>query len=270
MVPSFLVNSLPKSGTNLLAKAVELFPGIRAAGLALDHNAGTRLRQSGDPDSEGIPLGVSSPVPAPRRALRAYLRRARRASYVFCHLPFSPEMQNLLGQLGMKSLLILRDPRDTAVSMAKYMPSVPDNPLYPYFRPLTEEERITAVLTGIRLDGGEVVMRSLCEALQSLLPWCSQASNYTTYFEKLVGPRGGGTPEAQLAEIRNIADHLGLCKAGRRTDFIAANLFGGTKTFNQGLIGSWKTAFTFEHRRVAKELLGEQLIHLGYERDLNW
>ena len=51
---------------------------------------------------------------------------------------------------------------------------------------------------------------------------------------------------------------------------IANDLFGGTWSFRKGSIGSWKQYFTQEHKQAFKEVAGQLLIDLGYEKDLNW
>ena len=42
------------------------------------------------------------------------------------------------------------------------------------------------------------------------------------------------------------------------------------QTFRSGKIGSWKTEFDSENIKKFKELAGESLIKLKYEKDLNW
>jgi hypothetical protein len=41
-------------------------------------------------------------------------------------------------------------------------------------------------------------------------------------------------------------------------------------TFRSGKIGDWRSHFSAEHIRLFKEVAGDLLIRLGYERDLNW
>lgn len=270
LVPAFLINSLPKSGTNLLEKVVRQFPGIRHSGIALDHDNGVRMIEQDGASRVTVPLGVDWPVSAPRETVRRSLRLVPRGCYAFGHVPFSPEMAGLLVGLGMKSVLILRDPRDVVVSFAKYVAVTPSNVFFDYFHPLAEPERITKAIVGIPLERNEVMKQSIRDSLVSVLPWRSQPSNYTTFFEHLVGPQGGGSREAQLHELEAIAHHLGVRCSRSQRESIADGLFGGTLTFAKGTIGGWREALNAEHKRLIKELLGDLLVTLGYEKDLNW
>ena len=46
--------------------------------------------------------------------------------------------------------------------------------------------------------------------------------------------------------------------------------FGDSVTFHKGQIGAWKTEFTENHKKLFKEIAGQLLIDLGYEKDYNW
>jgi sulfotransferase 6B1 len=41
-------------------------------------------------------------------------------------------------------------------------------------------------------------------------------------------------------------------------------------TFRSGKTGEWKKHFTEEHKSLFKEVAGDLLVKLGYERDGNW
>jgi len=45
---------------------------------------------------------------------------------------------------------------------------------------------------------------------------------------------------------------------------------GKSPTFRSGKIGGWKKAFNEENKSIFKDLAGDLLIQLGYEKDLNW
>jgi hypothetical protein len=40
--------------------------------------------------------------------------------------------------------------------------------------------------------------------------------------------------------------------------------------YRKGIVGDWRNHFTPEHKRIFKEVAGDMLIRLGYERDLAW
>ena len=97
------------------------------------------------------------------------------------------------------------------------------------------------------------------------MPWLHDPMIYTTTFEKLVGPDGGGTKEEQLSEVQNIANHIGVKISLEEAVQVANSLFGDTGTFREGKIGSWKKHFTEEHIKIFKEQTGDLLYKLGYE-----
>jgi hypothetical protein len=292
-VRGFLINSLPKSGTNLVKKAMGLFPGIHSSGIHLGRqsrrgdNRFTKAiaslgvlpvdrcikRMSLDPnDSEVlIPIGVVWPRPVPFSAAQCILRRVGRGSYVTAHIPFSRELAADLAESGMKMLLVLRDPRDVVVSQAKYIAETPAHWLFDYYRALSEKERIRVSIVGVREatphGGGSL---SIYDRLKGTLPWIQEPFTHATYFEKLVGPRGGGSREDQLKELGNIVSHLAIRCSQKKVQEIAESLFGGTSTFRRGAIGSWRSCFTEEHKRLFKEMAGQLLIDMEYEGDYDW
>ena len=272
LVPGFLINSLPKAGTHLLTKAVRLFPGIGSSR--------TRIIP-GEPDLQveaqavlEVPaayIGVDWPRPVAIQALQQALQSVGGGRFVDVHLPYSEEAASVLVELGMKSILILRDPRDVVVSHADYVAGQPGHFLRERYVTLSDSERLTASILGIeQTEPGAPRLLSILERCDSVLPWVSQSFNYTTYFEKLVGPQGGGSHAAQIQELRAIAKHLGIRCSDREVGLIASNVFGGTHTFRQGRIGGWRGRFSPEHKRVFKELAGQLLVELGYERDYDW
>ncbi len=103
------------------------------------------------------------------------------------------------------------------------------------------------------------------------IPWTKTKGVYSLRFEDLVGPSGGGSLKRQIREIIKISHHIGYpIEDFRQAKKIADNLFGGTTTFRQGQIGTWKKTFTEEHKKIFKEVAGQLLIDLGYEKDMNW
>jgi hypothetical protein len=82
-------------------------------------------------------------------------------------------------------------------------------------------------------------------------------------FEELVGPRGGGTAEAQASAISRIFDFTGV--TGISPSDVAGGLFNpDVFSFYRGQIGGWREAFTPELRRLADDRLGDLLRLYGY------
>lgn len=176
---------------------------------------------------------------------------------------------------NIKGVFIYRDPRDQVVSASYFFKEKLKNPRAVA---MSMDDLITehmynsciwwkyVVFVGVDLPY-EPSIKTLYDAM---LPWTQQSYMYSTSFEKLVGPKGGGDRGQQIQEIRNIAQHIGHPISLERAEQIADHLFGRFETFREGKIGAWKESFSLEHKEIAKQVCGDLLISLGYEKDLLW
>ena len=275
LVPPFLINSLPKSGTHLLQKTIALFPGIQERYIHVCRSTLDLFEPLNfDEGDETLPIGIDWPEMISAQSLQKIFSslNSKRFSYATCHLPFSDDTLKLIRKSKFKTLLILRDPRDIVLSHANYIGKNSNHFLYGLYKKLSQSDRIMTSITGLEksTDPQEPQLLNIEDRYRSVMPWCSTQFNYTTYFEKLVGEQGGGTAITQHRELENIAKHLGLRYSNDHLDHIANNLFGGTVTFRNGLIGNWKSQLSEKHKYTFKKIAGELLIELGYEHDLNW
>lgn len=271
LVRGFLINSLPKSGTNLLIKAATLFPGIRSLALHLSPDRVASWKRPEDEGAATVPIGVSWPRPMPLPAVRRALEQIGNGHFASTHVSFSQPLADLLVRMGLKSLLILRDPRDVVVSLANYIARTPVHPLYPHYQPLSEPKRVMLSICGIpAVERDQPMLLDIGESCRNVLPWMSQPLNYTTTFEKIVGPRGGGSREAQRKELANIARHLGIRHRRHDLDAIAEQVFGGTATFLKGSISTWPSHFSAEHKAAFKQVAGQVLVDMRYEKNCDW
>ncbi len=262
----FIVNSMPKAGTHLLRKAAGLLPGVRYAHLRIDRQTAGRFA---GPIPLTVPIGVDAPVQVSREGLAQAIRRLRRGQFAQAHVRYSEELVGLLAELGLKTVLILRDPRDVVVSHADFVARTETHFFYEAYQPLPESERLMASIHGLQVPNGPRLL-SIRERYESLMGWLTEPLNYSTTFEKLVGPAGGGSREAQLKELENIARHLGIRASPGELEQAARRSFGGTFTFRKGTIGRWRERFTEVHKEAMKEIAGQLLIDLGYEKGNDW
>ncbi|MGH8900719.1 MAG: sulfotransferase domain-containing protein [Egibacteraceae bacterium] len=265
---SAFVNSLPKSGTNLLLKLMKSLRGMQLVELRLgQRKTGAYRPRAGEPS---IPAGIALPAEMSLRRLARTVGRLPAGSYFWGHMPYSRAFSELLAASHVKMVLIVRDPRDVVVSSAAYLASRPGHRLSASFRPLTEEERVLASISGLPDQDGRPGLRSIGERVASIVPWMSEPFVYVTRFEHLVGPAGGGSEYAQIEEVRNITAHVGRPLPDEEVRHLAAGLFGGTPTFRNGKIGAWREVFTERHVAAAKPLLDDLLVELGYETTSAW
>jgi hypothetical protein len=183
---------------------------------------------------------------------------AHHFSYGSCH--------NLIKK-KYKIIFLVRDPRDQLISVMQWL----REGQWPWLQAtgiIDLNEQIEELITGRKYGWRtfEDCFLSFESAINDLYP----SVVYYAYFENLVGPQGGGTEEAQITEILNIAEFLNAKLSYNEARDIALNLFGGTGTFRTGQVGNWKHYFTEQHKMLYKTLYNKHLIRLGYEQNLKW
>lgn len=261
--------TIPKTGTHLLEKCISLFnvPGINYEFDKLEVSTFVKDINSSLPDH--IKSKVENPTG--KRALHF-------------HWIYKPETEQFLKGKTFANFFTIRDPRDQMVSLAfackkKRYKNTPVASLLLDFIYARKTNFIPRSHQPWPLPEHQIWsffdlpwFVGIVEYYRLFLPWMHAAKFYTVRFENLVGPNGGGTLEAQLQEIKNIAKHMGLEIDDARAKQIGEDLFGGTLTFRSGQIGTWKKYFTPEIKQAFKSIPGanELLIELGYEKDANW
>lgn len=201
------------------------------------------------------------------------------AFYIAEH-PFATKRNTeRLKKLGYKVIFLYRDLRDYVVSFAHFFSRLP---WLKHIGRLPLGKKIEILLQGNsflynpqeRGWNDELLLetKSVADFYNLYLPWMNEPYVYTTSFEKLVGPRGGGSYDIQIQEIMNIAKHINFLITEEQARKIATQLFGGTGTFREGKIGAWKKEFSPENLTLFKSNQDnmQMLVDLGYEKDFNW
>src|SRR5262249_55254434 len=120
--PRVFLVSYPKAGTHLVRGLLDGLPDMRYSGVHLQVE---RLGHA--PGSSPVPPASS------RRKIERRLRGVRDGQYVSAHLGYAPFVAELLGELGYVTLFVVRDPRDVAVSYAKWAARIPAHHMRPHF-----------------------------------------------------------------------------------------------------------------------------------------
>jgi Sulfotransferase domain len=269
-----VANSIPKSGTNLLARLLTLLGfeqtsemGIRSRLVAGPFSPVRKLLRSRS--AEKVTIGVASPQQIDRRWLERRLSRVPDGCFVSAHCVYSPELASLFAGERMRVVCILRDPRDVAVSQMHHIKQRKEHFAHEAFLKLpSDHERLLHSIRGGEL--GRRRLQSLDERYRQFLGWQDDDNAMVVKFEDLVGPRGGGSAEAQRHTVERVARHLGLEPGERVMRTVEENIFGVSKTFRKGQIGGWRSEFSEEHARAAREVAGPLLVKLGYEADPEW
>lgn len=186
------------------------------------------------------------------------------------HAPYSKELENALKERNSLVFFMIRDPRDWVISVIKH-PPISGVDIYgapigdKEFLSLDMNQKIHYVIEGTPR------YYSAAEVFDKFLPWMQSPICCTLRFEALLGPRGGSfTEKEQLVELRKIANALHLNVSDEQLLEAFEASYGKGVIFSKGKAGTWKDYFTDEHKELFKELFGDSLIKLGYEKDYNW
>ncbi|MDD5467441.1 MAG: hypothetical protein PHS96_06520 [Anaerolineales bacterium] len=255
-VPVLFANSFPKSGTHLLTQVLQAFPQV---GPAVDSGLPAIVTYRGDTGEE--------------RGVEEILRELRRLSWgdiAYGHLHALPDIVAHLRRDGMATYFILRDPRDVAVSHVHYVTEM--EPRHIHHRYYTQElhsfeARLSASIVG--RQEAEWHFPDIRSRFEPYLGWLELPEVLTLRFEAFLQDQAGTTGLVfDHAVQRGFPSYLQR-QAAIRT--LLENIRPQrSPTFRSGKAGGWQTQFTPEHKRQFKEVAGDLLIRLGYERDNGW
>lgn len=229
------INSIPKCGTHLLTKCIELLT--------------KRPLIEFNPQQKATFL-TENRLPS----------HATWHHFFATHMQYTPQAISVFKKRKFKMFLIYRDPRDKAISQVYWiyrggwMNEQADSPL----RKLPFKKLLKYVIKRIRRD------------YRSYMPWIKHPLCVPIRFESLIGPKGGGSLEAQMREIKKIAKHINLPLTRELLSQCVTHVFGGSPTFREGKIGSWVKHFDPEIKALFKKEANDILVGLGYEKGLAW
>lgn len=266
------VNSVPKSGTNLLEKLVQLIGvshsrrSVAFSSIEGRHSVVKHLLRTNHFSGVSIPVGLEMPVSVSMNWLDHYISSIHGDEYLSGHAAYSEQFDYLLKLHGIKTIQIYRDPRAVLVSWAKYV-SEDINKWYPFHATLKKkslQERIRFLVTGGAIDN--IYYSSFNEVLQRSGGWLNSQNTQVLRFEDLVGEKGGGCDEIQRETIAAFLQHIGKVFNDEELGFLQSELYGGTHTFRSGQIDGWKEYIDEElNSFIINSLKGSVVVQkLGY------
>ena len=252
--PVLLGISFPKSGTHLLD---QILLGVnRAAPFS-------RRLHSFYAEYEGE-SGRKRP---PEQALR-WLDSLKSGDIASAHLFARPEVVERVCAPTFVPYFIFRDPRDVAVSHVFYVTEMePDHVHHAYYQSLPDfDTRLKVSILGRpELD---IEFPNIADRFAPYLGWLDQPFVMKIHFEDLIHER--------IGTLKRIIDHF-LVRAPLRTprnlllEYLENSINPGkSPTFRSGKTSEWKKHFTDEHKKIFKDVAGDLLIRLGYEKDNDW
>lgn len=259
-------NSLPKAGTHLIGKCLDLFgyrhKGHLGSGLVLGGSPTSHLRRwIFPPRQPGYILGIDTPVEVSRFLVEGILNKIESGQYCTAHVGYTCDLVDRVEELGFASILVLRDPRAVLASFVPYVLKNKTHFLHNTFQHLSREEQYKAALNGT--FGPYGALQPLWLRCNSLLPWIKMDNILKIRFEDIVGPKGGGTAQAQEQAMEKLCKWIDVPLD--RISFVSEKLFGpGKQTFRKGQVDSWQEEIPPAVLRMLDEHLGDVLLDWGY------
>ena len=248
--PRVIANSMPKSGTHLLATFLDQLDGMRFAGRLVVFDDGDRHN--------------------PTRRLEDLdkcLKGLRSSHYVGGHLMRDPEVEQRIARSGVKLVTILRDPRAVVVSGAHYVLDAQQLQgrdraleLYPDL-----DSILRAMVFGHGEPGEDMYFPEIGARYAAYAGWADSSIGITVRFEDLIGGRGGGSEDGQVAEVGRLLAHLEYAEDATSADAIAARMFDEKViTFRSGRVDSWRDDLPADLTAEIEARCAATMARLGY------
>jgi len=261
------LNSLPKAGTNLVSKLLNLIgytyrpPGIAATLLLGKFSFLRQLIRGAKFEKNPVIIGLDLPVAISHNWLEGKFSVLKTKEYMTGHANYSDHLYFLLHKYNIKVIQVIRDPRDVLISYVHYVARTPSHFIYSFYKNLSFEDRIRFTLEGGK--AGDLYVESFPQMLKKVEEWVRKENIMVVKFEDLIGEKGGGSRLIQVRTIKDICTFLGVMNVDYEK--VVDNLFGGTHTFRKGKIGSWKEELSEELKTLIEEKIGDIVKRWGYE-----
>lgn len=255
-VPVLFANSFPKSGTHLLTQVLE---GFNRLGPAVPSGLPAVTTFAGD-----------SGRTRPPAEIRADLQRFLPGDCGYGHIHTLPAAVEELTGAKFAPYFILRDPRDVVVSHVHYITELaPGHVLHRYY---TQElgdfpARLRTSILG--LPEADFAFPDIYHRFEPYLGWLEQPEVLTLHYEDFIHNR-----ERTLSRVWQHAVGRGFPAHFSQPEVIEilnrAIKPHRSPTFRQGRTGAWKDRIAPAEKELFKQVSGDLLIRLGYERDHDW
>jgi hypothetical protein len=253
-LPILLGISFPKSGTHLLDQILLGFANVAPY---------AKRRHSFYAEYEG----ESGDKRAPEQALR-WLDSLHPRDVASAHLFARPDAIARVISPRFIPYFIFRDPRDVAVSHVFYVTEMEANHVHhAYYQSLPDfDARLKASILG-RPDT-DIEFPDIAKRFAPYMDWLDQPNVLTIHFEDLIQDRD--------QTLNRIVDHfLARVPLQAPRKLILDSLESAinpakSPTFRSGKTGEWKKHFTDENKKIFKDVAGDLLVKLGYEKNNDW
>ena len=181
----------------------------------------------------------------------------------------TPENVTFLCQPERVNYFIYRDPRDLLVSQVFFATDMyEDHGMHEFYKSLTDlGARLKVAITGIDRNGLHMV--SVKQRYEGVFQWLEQKHVLCIRFEDLIENRDA-TLNAMLDEVEKTGYQIPTPREKALSILVDAIQPSKSHTFRSGKTGGWKEYFTDEHKKLFKDVSGDLLVRLGYEKSNDW
>ncbi len=252
--PPIFGNAKPKSGSHLLLQVLNGFCRIMPYRYVaaepirtIKYEGGRRTPEEILADLRTIPSGVIG----------------------WGYLDATPENASFLTRSGRANFFIYRDPRDMLVSQVFFATDMhEEHGMHDFYNSLPDfGERLKVAITGINRDG--LFMVDVKQRYAGVFEWLAQPNVMCIRFEDLINNRDA-TLSAMLDEVEKTGYKIPTPRAEALPALVEAIQPRKSRTFRSGKTGGWRQYFSDEHKQLFKEVAGDLLVRLGYEKNNDW
>ncbi len=252
--PPIFGNSKPKSGSHLLLQILNGFTQIMPYKYVAAEPVRTiakegRRKTNGEVlrELENLPSGVIG----------------------WGYVEATPENVTFLCKPDRVNYFIYRDPRDMLVSQVFFATDMhEEHGMHEYYNSLADfSERLKVAIRGIDRDG--LYMVNVKQRYEGVFEWLEQTHVMCIRFEDLIDKRDA-TLNAMLGEVEKTGYKIPTSREQALSVLVAAIQPGKSHTFRSGKTGGWRAYFSDEHKKLFKDVAGDLLIRLGYEKNDAW
>jgi sulfotransferase 6B1 len=252
--PSVFGNSKPKSGSHLLLQILNGFTQIMPYRYVEADPIRTIKKDGGRRTADDIV---------------ADLKRVPQGIIGWGYVEAANENVAYLCQPNHVNYFIYRDPRDMLVSQVFFATDMhEEHGMHEYYKSLPDfSARLNVAITGIDKDGLRMV--SVKQRYEGVFKWLEQRHVMCLRFEDLINHRDA-TLKAMLDEVEKTGYRIPTPRDKALSVLIEAIQPKKSHTFRSGKTGGWKEHFTEEQKKLFKDVAGDLLVRLGYEKDNQW
>ncbi|MFX0045139.1 MAG: hypothetical protein ACFE8Z_04775 [Candidatus Hermodarchaeota archaeon] len=276
------LNSVPKAGTNLAIKCLQLLGFKWVGSMDANYVGPTRrgvpwFKRKTDALSFGFQrayarladrntgymIGTVRPTEYRRHVVDHLCRRVKRGQFIYAHVGENPDLRQKLRSNDFSILFVIRHPIAVTLSAMHYLIKSRRFPSDLEKKGL--DERLSIMLNGYSPQEGTPGRRvyPLYDAFARVADWIADPDVLLIRYEDLVGPKGGGSAENQFSIVEEIGRHVGLGENAVSREVID-RIYGGTHTFRKGRIDSWREEIPQPLREDMRTRLKRFIVDWGY------